>query len=72
MLTLFEPRPHINIIFRLKTNCQKRDHVNGSQTRISGSMVDKCLVFKGGCCRQVCGSVVDRCMQVSRVGSLVV
>ena len=35
LLTLFESKPHIIIIFRLKTNKQKpeKHHVNGSQTR---------------------------------------
>ena len=36
LLTLFESRPHIIIIFHLKTNRQKLEkyHVSGSQTRI--------------------------------------
>ena len=36
LLTLFESKPHIIIIFHLKTNEQKleKHHVNGSQTRI--------------------------------------
>ena len=36
LLTLFESKPHIIIIFHLKTNRQKLEkyHVNGSQTRI--------------------------------------
>ena len=35
LLTLFESKPHIIIIFHLKTNGQKleKHHVNGSQTR---------------------------------------
>ena len=35
LLTLFESKPHIIIIFHLKTNRQKleKHHVNGSQTR---------------------------------------
>ena len=35
LLTLFESKPHIIIIFHLKTNEQKLEkyHVNGSQTR---------------------------------------
>ena len=35
MLTLFESKPHIIVIFHLKTNRQKleKHHVNGSQTR---------------------------------------
>ena len=35
LLTLFVSKPHIIIIFHLKTNRQKREnyHVNGSQTR---------------------------------------
>ena len=37
LLTLSESKPHIIIIFHLKTNRQKleKHHVNGSQTRIS-------------------------------------
>ena len=36
LLTLFESKPHIIIIFHLKTNKQKleKHHVNGPQTRI--------------------------------------
>ena len=36
LLTLFESKPHLIIIFHLKTNRQKleKHHVNGSQTRI--------------------------------------
>ena len=36
LLTLFESKPHIIIIFHLKTNRQKLEkyHINGSQTRI--------------------------------------
>ena len=36
LLTLFGSKPHIIIIFHLKTNMQKleKHHINGSQTRI--------------------------------------
>ena len=40
LLTLFESKPHIIIIFHWKTNRQKLEkyHVNGSQTRTFAEM----------------------------------
>ena len=40
LLTLFESKPHIIIIFHLKTNRPKLEeyHVNGSQTRMKNKI----------------------------------
>ena len=47
LLTLFESKPHIIIIFHLKTKRQKleKHHVNGSQTRICSEIQENCPIF---------------------------
>ena len=53
LLTLFESKPHIIIIFHLKTNRQKlkKHHVNGSQTRIANAIMYSFYLYLGyiGC-----------------------
>ena len=50
LLTLFESKPHLIIIFHLKTNMQnlEKHHVNGSQTRsVTEKYCDSFLRYNG-------------------------